>query len=73
MFSSFQERLELIGKQYEADKVKLEKIRLLLVIIECVMSCLVYQVLQSYELKSPRRETNCRNSIKKLREHSGAL
>ena len=44
MFSSFQERLELISKQYEADQVKLEKIRLLLVIFECVTSCLVYAV-----------------------------
>ena len=30
----FQERLELIGKQFEADKAKLEKIRLLLVCLK---------------------------------------
>ena len=33
VFSLFQERLELISKQYEADKAKLEKIRLLLVMV----------------------------------------
>ena len=32
LFILFQERLELIGKQYEADRAKLEKIRLLLVL-----------------------------------------
>lgn len=30
----FQERAELISKQYDADKAKLEKIRLLLVMVE---------------------------------------
>lgn len=34
LFLSFQERLEMIGKQYEADKAKLEKIRLLLVMFQ---------------------------------------
>ena len=33
VFFLFQERLELISKQYEADKAKLEKIRLLLVMV----------------------------------------